>query len=71
MNNLNQALETEMANIQSKTGRTLGQLVECVKNSGLRQHAEIRAMFHREMGLGHGDANVLTHAILNSDGMRD
>lgn len=70
MSSLDQAVETQLKNIQAKTGKTLEELAILVKESGLSKHGEIRDMFKRELGLGHGDANGLTHAILQSDGAR-
>lgn len=62
------ALETQIKNIQTKTGKSLDDLAKIVKKSGLTKHGEIRDMLKKELGLGHGDANTLTHVILKSDG---
>jgi hypothetical protein len=62
------ATATQVANIEKKTGRTLDQLAKLVTTSGLTKHGEIREMLKRELGLGHGDANTLVHAVLKSDG---
>ena len=70
MSILEQAVETQLKNIQAKTGKTLDELAAMMQRSGLSKHGEIRDMFHRELGLGQGDANALTHAILQSDGTR-
>lgn len=67
---LNTAIETQLANIQAKTGRTLAELVALVAASGLTKHSEIRAMLQRELGLGYGDANTLVHVVQQSDGTR-
>ena len=40
------------------------------KSSGLTKHGELRDMFKEKLGLGHGDANALVHAIFESDGTR-
>ena len=62
------ALETQLRNIQSKTGKTLDQLSKIVQTSGLTKHGEIRDMLKRDLSLGHGDANTLVHYVLRSDG---
>jgi hypothetical protein len=60
-----QALATQLANIQKKTGKSLEQLKSLVAASGLQKHGQIRDMLKSELGLGHGDANTLTHIALN------
>ena len=68
MSSLDQALATQIANIQTKTGKTLDELRAIVAQSGLTKHAEIRTMLQRDLGLGYGDANTLVHVVRNSDG---
>jgi len=68
MSSVEKALETQIQNIQKKTGKTLAELAALVKASGLTKHGEIRDMLKRELGLGHGDANTLVHTVLKSDG---
>jgi hypothetical protein len=70
MDNLKQASQTQIENIQKKTGKTLAELSALVKDSGLTQHSQIREMLMRQLDLGYGDANALVHAILQSDGTR-
>lgn len=70
MSTLDQAVQTQLNNIQKKTGRTLAELASTAKNSGLTKHGDLRDMFKEKFGLGHGDANSLVHAILESDGTR-
>ena len=70
MSTLDQAVKTQIVNIQTKTGKTLVQLTALVKKSGLTKHTEIRDMLKRELSLGHGDANALAHATMQSDGTR-
>ncbi|MFN0068315.1 MAG: DUF5655 domain-containing protein [Limisphaerales bacterium] len=55
-----QALQTQLANIQKKAGKSLAELTALVRQSGLAKHGEIRDWVKRELGLGHGDANTLT-----------
>jgi len=70
MSSLEKAVETQLSNIQTKTGKSLDELTAVIKNSGLTRHGEIREMLIREFGLGYGDANTLVHYALQSDGER-
>jgi len=67
MNIVDKAIQTQLTNIQAKTGQTLDQLRAVLQRSGLTKHSEIRAMFQRYLGLGHGDANMLTRALRDTD----
>ena len=60
------ALETQLKNIQTRTGKTLDQLFAVVERSGLGKHGEIRDFLKRELGMGHGDANTVVHVYLKS-----
>ena len=70
MSSLDKAVQTQLENIQKKTGKSLDELAEIIHKSGLTKHGEIRDYLNGELGLGHGDANALVHAVLNSDGQR-
>ena len=70
MSSLDQAVQTQINNIQKKTGKSLDELAAIVKNSGLTKHGEIRDMLKEKFRLGHGDANTLVHVVLQSDGTR-
>src|SRR5690606_11052023 len=70
MDSLDRAGQTQLNNIQKKTGKTLEELTALIAASGLTKHGEIRDMLKRDLGLGHGDANALTHVALQSDGTR-
>lgn len=70
MRSLDKAVETQLNNIQSKTGKSLDELSEIVHNSGLSKHSEIRQMLIDKFGLGYGDANTLVHYALKSDSER-
>jgi hypothetical protein len=67
-NPMDKALATQLANIETRTGKSLNALAEVVRKSGLTEHGEIRDMLKRELGMGHGDANTLVHFVLKSDG---
>lgn len=66
MSVVDKAVETQLSNIQKKTGMTLGQLDELVRKSGLGKHGEILKMLKAELGLGHGDANAIALQYLKS-----
>ncbi|MBI3175888.1 MAG: DUF4287 domain-containing protein [Chloroflexi bacterium] len=70
MSSLDKAVQTQLDNIQKKTGKSLTEIASIVKQSGLSKHGEIRDFLKTTLGLGHGDANALAHAILKSDGER-
>ena len=65
---MDKALQTQLANIEKRTGKSLDALTKIVKKSGLSKHGEIRDMLKRDLGMGHGDANTLVHHVLQSDG---
>lgn len=70
MSSLDKAFQTQLDNIQKKTGKSLNELAGIIKKSGLTKHGEIRDYLKSELGLGHGDANALVHAVLQSNGQR-
>ena len=65
MNTVEKAVETQMNNIQSRTGKTMDELYAFIRASGLTRHGEIRDLLKRELGLGHGDAHMLAQVYLN------
>ena len=68
MSDLEKAIATQLANIEKRSGKSLDELAAIIRASGLTKHGEIRDMLKRDLGLGHGDANTLTHHALKSDG---
>jgi len=80
MNSVDKATQTQLANIQAKTGKTLDQLYTVIRESRLSKHTEIRDMLKTTFGLGHGDANALglaykktleTQPVKGSDALDD
>ena len=68
MSSADQARETQLKNIQAKTGKSLDQVRSLIKKGGLSKHGEIRAMLIDRLKLGYGGANALVHYALQSDG---
>ena len=70
MDKLKAAVQTQIDNIQTKTGKSFAELSAMVNNCGFSQHGQIRDYLIRELGLGYGDANALVHAVRQTDGTR-
>ena len=49
---IDQAIATQLANIEKRTGKTLAQLTKIVKGSGLAKHGELVAMLKNDLGHG-------------------
>ncbi|MEO8505705.1 MAG: DUF5655 domain-containing protein [Acidobacteriota bacterium] len=65
---MSDVLAKRRAAIEAKTGKTLVAMGKLADRSGLVKHGELRDFFKQELGLGHGDANVLVHLLKGSDG---
>lgn len=61
MANLEQAIATQLANIEKRSGKSLTELTAALQASGLLKHGEQIAFLKQEFSLGHGDANMLAH----------
>ena len=66
MNIIDKATQTQLRNIQTRTGKTLDKLFALIRESGLTKHGQILQMLKRDLGMGHGDANALAGAYLKS-----
>ena len=63
---MDKALQTQLANIEKRTGKTIDELTRLVRASGLTKHGEVRDWLKKELSLGHGDANTLVHVAFKS-----
>jgi hypothetical protein len=70
LSSLDKAYETQLKNIQTRTGKTLEELGKIIDASELTKHSEVREMLKRELGMGHGDANTFVHYWFKSDGQQ-
>jgi hypothetical protein len=68
MADMDKATATQLANIEKKSGKSIAQLTAAIKKSGKAKHGEIRSWLMETYGIGHGDANLVAHTALNSDG---
>ncbi len=60
------ALATQLANMQTRTGKTLAELTTLVQTCGLSRHGEIVQMLKTTLGMGHGDATTLVQVVKQS-----
>lgn len=68
MADLDKAVATQLANIETRTGKSLAQLTKIIEKSGLTKHGELVTMLKTTLGMGHGDANTLVHTVRQSAG---
>lgn len=61
------AVDTQLKNIQERTGKSLTELYSFIKDSGLEKHGQIRSMLIEKLGMGYGDANTLAAVFLQSN----
>jgi len=57
---------TTIANLEKKTGKTLGAWIKIAKASKRARHGELVAFLKSEHGLTHGYANLVAHRTLKS-----
>lgn len=67
MDSVDQALQTQLKNIQARTGKTLEELYDVIRKSGLAKHGQIRDFLKQNLDIGHGDANTLTTFYLKAN----
>ena len=67
MVDLEKAYQTQIDNIQKRTGKSLDELTAIVRDSGLTRHSEIRSMLMEKLGIGFGDATMLVQHVLKTD----
>ena len=66
MDIVEKAVETQLTNIQNKTGKTLPELFKILQECGLSKHSELVNLLKSDLNLGHGDANTLVHTYKKS-----
>lgn len=57
------AVQTQLKNVQSKTGRTIADLHQAVAATDLAKHGERRSWLMEHFKLGYGDANMVANFI--------
>lgn len=67
MSNVDKAMESQVKNLQVRTGKTLQELFAILHKSGLSKHGELRDTLKKQLGMGHGDANTVVHLFRSQD----
>ena len=68
MSQIERALQSQLKNIGTRTGRTVEQLYTLLRESGLAKHGEMRDLLKSEVGMGHGDANTIVTLYRKQEG---
>lgn len=68
MSSPEQALASQLRNIEAKTGQDLDALRQAIAASGRTKHGEVRTWLMETYGLGYGDANSLAHFAAGGKG---
>lgn len=55
------ATQTQIANIEKNSGKTLAQWTTIINKSGFSKHGELVSFLKQEHGFTHGNANMLVH----------
>jgi predicted transport protein len=58
---IDKATQTQIANIEKNTGKTLKQWIDIVNKSGFAKHGELVNFLKEKHGFTHGNANVVVH----------
>lgn len=61
MSSIDKAIETQLRNLQQRSGKTLADLHAAIRASGAAKQGEMIALLKRDFALGHGDANLVAH----------
>ncbi|MBX2796345.1 MAG: DUF4287 domain-containing protein [Myxococcales bacterium] len=67
MGKMEDARATQIANIEERTGVSMQELITQVRARGFARHSEMVAMLKAELGMGHGDANLVAHLARADD----
>ena len=60
------AMDSQIKNLEEKTGKKLDEWIQIVNSSGLQKHGEMVAMLKEKYGIGHGYANMVVHTAKQS-----
>ncbi len=61
------ARETQLVNIETRTGKSRAQLCDLLKSTGLEKHNDLRDYLKQHLALGHGDAGAVVRAYFAAE----
>src|SRR6266852_733507 len=67
MSTIDEALENQVRNIEEKYGKSRGEWLALIRESGITKHTEIIAMLKSQYGMSHGSANRLALIAREAD----
>ena len=67
MSTIDEALENQVRNIEEKYGKSRGEWIALITESGITKHTEIIAMLKSQYGMSHGSANRLALIAREAD----
>jgi hypothetical protein len=67
MSTIDEALQTQVRNIEEKYGKSLAEWMVLIRDSGITKHTEIIAMLKSQYGVSHGSANRLALIAREAD----
>jgi hypothetical protein len=68
MSDPNEAMQTQLVNLEKRSGKSLAALHEILTKSGLEKHGEMVTMLKTKLHMGHGDANLVVHLFRSPGG---
>ncbi len=68
MSEVQQAVAKQLANIVQRSGKSIAEWTEILQQSGLQKHSQLLALLKNEHGMTHGDANLVVHTAMKTDG---
>ncbi|MCU0387135.1 MAG: DUF4287 domain-containing protein [Chitinophagaceae bacterium] len=66
MDAVEKAIQTQIANIEKSTGKTIAEWKQILEGSGFTKHGELVGFLKEKHGFTHGNANTLVHMAKQS-----
>ena len=67
---MDKAIQTQLANIEKRTGKSIAELTAVIKSSGLTKHGEIRDMLKRDLATPWAVKGLVMRTVVEAAGDR-